>query len=63
MIDSYNKGEQNWAGENLDHALTLLLAVSARGQIRGGGGRDIPEQFVSQLSSSHHNFTHQSKYL
>lgn len=61
MIASYNKGEQNWGGENLEHALRQLLAVS--GQTRGAGGRDIPEQFVSQPSSSHHNFTHQSKYL
>lgn len=63
MIDSCNKGDQNWGGENLEHALTLLLAASACGQIHGAGGRDIPEQFVSQPSSSHHNFTHQSKYL
>lgn len=35
MVDSGNKGEQKRGGENLDRALTLLLAASAPGQILG----------------------------
>lgn len=62
-LKAKSRDRQNLGRENLERAPTLLLAASARGQICRAGGRDIPERFVSQPSSSHHHFTHQSKYL